>query len=187
MFCTRRTHFFPTAFVCPFPGCGRRFNVNSNMRRHLRNHTSPATRSNSFTPYTYPLTTCPRNLPFNTSSSSITSSRSPSSSASSSPRGLRHAQLADSESDSEHIPDTESYWDVSDMEEASGRMKGLRLRSRSSPGARRTPPAFHGHSPESISVLLELQRSRSRSCSQPGCQCTLPAALHPSDSQRLRK
>ena len=28
--------------MCPFPGCGRRFNVNSNMRRHLRNHTSPA-------------------------------------------------------------------------------------------------------------------------------------------------
>lgn len=30
---------FP-AFRCPWPKCGREFNVNSNMRRHLRNHTS---------------------------------------------------------------------------------------------------------------------------------------------------
>ena len=26
------------AFVCSYPGCNRRFNVNSNMRRHYRNH-----------------------------------------------------------------------------------------------------------------------------------------------------
>ncbi|KAI0333371.1 hypothetical protein GY45DRAFT_297326 [Cubamyces sp. BRFM 1775] len=26
------------AFQCPFPGCSRRFSVNSNMRRHYRNH-----------------------------------------------------------------------------------------------------------------------------------------------------
>ncbi|KAG7439654.1 uncharacterized protein BT62DRAFT_876340, partial [Guyanagaster necrorhizus] len=25
-------------FTCPFPGCGRGFNVKSNMRRHYRNH-----------------------------------------------------------------------------------------------------------------------------------------------------
>lgn len=47
-----------TAFVCPFPGCGRRFNVNSNMRRHLRNHTSG--RGSGAPPYTHPLTTAPR-------------------------------------------------------------------------------------------------------------------------------
>ena len=28
----------PLAYRCPFPGCGREFNVNSNMRRHWRNH-----------------------------------------------------------------------------------------------------------------------------------------------------
>ncbi|KAJ7024896.1 hypothetical protein C8F04DRAFT_897249, partial [Mycena alexandri] len=28
-------------FHCPHPGCGRAFNVNSNMRRHFRNHSSP--------------------------------------------------------------------------------------------------------------------------------------------------
>uniref|UniRef100_A0A0W0EYB1 C2H2-type domain-containing protein n=1 Tax=Moniliophthora roreri TaxID=221103 RepID=A0A0W0EYB1_MONRR len=30
-----------TAFRCPYPGCGREFNVNSNMRRHYRNHGVP--------------------------------------------------------------------------------------------------------------------------------------------------
>ncbi|KAK0196312.1 hypothetical protein F5146DRAFT_923163, partial [Armillaria mellea] len=32
------THTGATPFRCPFPGCGRGFNVNSNMRRHYRNH-----------------------------------------------------------------------------------------------------------------------------------------------------
>src|SRR5712672_1532678 len=33
------------AFKCPFPNCGREFNVNSNMRRHYRKHltTTPQT------------------------------------------------------------------------------------------------------------------------------------------------
>lgn len=29
------------AFACPFPGCGRRFSVMSNMRRHSRVHAQP--------------------------------------------------------------------------------------------------------------------------------------------------
>ena len=33
---------FPKAYRCPFPGCGREFNVNSNMRRHWRNHSRSA-------------------------------------------------------------------------------------------------------------------------------------------------
>ncbi|THU80881.1 hypothetical protein K435DRAFT_694748, partial [Dendrothele bispora CBS 962.96] len=32
------THTGATPFRCPYPGCGREFNVNSNMRRHYRNH-----------------------------------------------------------------------------------------------------------------------------------------------------
>ncbi|PBK90349.1 hypothetical protein ARMGADRAFT_296456 [Armillaria gallica] len=47
-------HTGATPFRCPFPGCGRGFNVNSNMRRHYRNHTNssgvslvPATLSSS--------------------------------------------------------------------------------------------------------------------------------------------
>lgn len=31
---------YPVAFKCPYPGCGRLFNVNSNMRRHYRAHSS---------------------------------------------------------------------------------------------------------------------------------------------------
>ncbi|KAF5372091.1 hypothetical protein D9758_004954 [Tetrapyrgos nigripes] len=34
------THTGATPFRCPFPNCGREFNVNSNMRRHYRNHTN---------------------------------------------------------------------------------------------------------------------------------------------------
>ncbi|KAJ3795350.1 hypothetical protein GGU11DRAFT_233218 [Lentinula aff. detonsa] len=36
------THTGATPFRCPFPKCGREFNVNSNMRRHYRNHLSPS-------------------------------------------------------------------------------------------------------------------------------------------------
>ncbi|KAJ6596176.1 hypothetical protein DFH09DRAFT_834630, partial [Mycena vulgaris] len=32
------THTGETPFICPHPGCGRSFNVKSNMRRHFRNH-----------------------------------------------------------------------------------------------------------------------------------------------------
>ncbi|RDB30242.1 C2H2 finger domain transcription factor mtfA [Hypsizygus marmoreus] len=35
------THTGATPFRCPWPDCGREFNVNSNMRRHYRNHTTP--------------------------------------------------------------------------------------------------------------------------------------------------
>ena len=33
-----RLFAFFAAFTCAFPGCNRKFNVNSNMRRHYRNH-----------------------------------------------------------------------------------------------------------------------------------------------------
>ncbi|KAJ7177354.1 hypothetical protein C8R43DRAFT_820207, partial [Mycena crocata] len=32
------THSGAQPFLCPYPACGRSFNVNSNMRRHFRNH-----------------------------------------------------------------------------------------------------------------------------------------------------
>ncbi|EMD41167.1 hypothetical protein CERSUDRAFT_80794 [Gelatoporia subvermispora B] len=39
------THTGEKPYVCEFPGCGRKFNVNSNMRRHYRNHcSSPSNR-----------------------------------------------------------------------------------------------------------------------------------------------
>ncbi|KAF7290258.1 C2H2 finger domain transcription factor mtfA [Mycena indigotica] len=38
----QNTHSGATPYPCPFPGCGRQFNVKSNMRRHHRNHAAPA-------------------------------------------------------------------------------------------------------------------------------------------------
>ncbi|KAJ7500076.1 hypothetical protein FB451DRAFT_976144, partial [Mycena latifolia] len=32
------THTGETPYKCPYPWCARAFNVNSNMRRHFRNH-----------------------------------------------------------------------------------------------------------------------------------------------------
>ncbi|KAI0060530.1 hypothetical protein BV25DRAFT_1786189, partial [Artomyces pyxidatus] len=32
------THTGDKPFRCPYPRCGKEFNVNSNMRRHYRNH-----------------------------------------------------------------------------------------------------------------------------------------------------
>jgi hypothetical protein len=40
-------------FRCPFPSCGREFNVNSNMRRHFRSHTPANFRSNSGPPVSF--------------------------------------------------------------------------------------------------------------------------------------
>ncbi|KAF5346247.1 hypothetical protein D9758_014373 [Tetrapyrgos nigripes] len=39
------THTGATPFQCPFPNCGRKFSVNSNMRRHYRNHIPPSLRA----------------------------------------------------------------------------------------------------------------------------------------------
>ncbi|KAJ6462480.1 hypothetical protein C8R45DRAFT_772240, partial [Mycena sanguinolenta] len=32
------THTGAMPFCCPYPHCGRAFNVNSNMKRHFRTH-----------------------------------------------------------------------------------------------------------------------------------------------------
>ncbi|KAN0109506.1 hypothetical protein V8E52_009149, partial [Russula decolorans] len=37
------THTGDKPFRCPFPNCGREFNVNSNMRRHYRKHLTSTT------------------------------------------------------------------------------------------------------------------------------------------------
>ncbi|KAF9445503.1 hypothetical protein P691DRAFT_777521 [Macrolepiota fuliginosa MF-IS2] len=51
------THTGATPFRCPWPKCGREFNVNSNMRRHLRNHTAnvnPETQEDGLANEAYP-------------------------------------------------------------------------------------------------------------------------------------
>lgn len=52
------------AFDCPYPGCGRAFNVSSNMRRHLRNHTKRPSQPQNTIPNSYPSDSGPkRNTP----------------------------------------------------------------------------------------------------------------------------
>ncbi|KAF8905416.1 hypothetical protein CPB85DRAFT_1224700 [Mucidula mucida] len=48
------THTGVTPFKCPFPNCGRLFNVNSNMRRHYRNHRVPRARHTETAEHWYP-------------------------------------------------------------------------------------------------------------------------------------
>ncbi|KAF9022809.1 hypothetical protein BDZ89DRAFT_956255, partial [Hymenopellis radicata] len=56
------THTGATPFQCPFPNCGRLFNVNSNMRRHYRNHRIPLVRHGETTAYWGPRTFVPPGL-----------------------------------------------------------------------------------------------------------------------------
>lgn len=172
-----------SAFVCPFPGCGRRFNVNSNMRRHLRNHTSPARPLNTAAPYTYPLTTVPR---------SLHPSASPMSSSS-----LGHPPIAvytrgsDTGSDEDELSESESasyrQENEHEVEVARTAIDRLRLRAYSTSNlpAQQNPSRSPQFSPRARQSVLH--RARSHSCTVPGCACGRPAALHPSsDSHRSR-
>ncbi len=131
------------AYECPFPGCGRKFNVNSNMRRHFRNHTSPS-RQTAASPYTYPLTTVPRPLPTGAHYNTMRSRQD-------TQQGLRprawtvatssSSAYTDSSDEDELSHDVRShpvldYRLEATMKEATARMDHLRLRSCSSPGLR---------------------------------------------------
>ncbi|PIL36344.1 transcription factor [Ganoderma sinense ZZ0214-1] len=48
------SHTGAQPFKCPFPGCSRRFSVNSNMRRHYRNHREGAPMTAQAHPYPTP-------------------------------------------------------------------------------------------------------------------------------------
>jgi hypothetical protein len=71
------------AFQCPYPGCNRKFNVNSNMRRHWRNHLTANRRRDAVArlvepnmpvPPTPPLSFSPTSSPRSHSSHSLPSS-----------------------------------------------------------------------------------------------------------------
>jgi hypothetical protein len=51
---TRVADWVLTAFRCPFPHCGREFNVNSNMRRHYRNHQNASMQQQQHPEMMYP-------------------------------------------------------------------------------------------------------------------------------------
>lgn len=139
------------------------------MRRHLRNHLSPS-RSTASSPYTYPLTTSPPSLSSTGAylpaapgyDAHAPMSRPRPSTVSSSP-----SIYTDSEDEHEfyaHLSPVVSHLDNDvEIQEASARMKRLRLRSYSSPGVR--PPYDH------TSLRYPSHRRTSSSCTVPGCRC----------------
>ncbi|OCH93291.1 hypothetical protein OBBRIDRAFT_771959 [Obba rivulosa] len=46
-----KTHTGEKPYMCPYPDCGRKFNVSSNMRRHYRNHSSSVSRHWNIPPF----------------------------------------------------------------------------------------------------------------------------------------
>ncbi|EKM58820.1 uncharacterized protein PHACADRAFT_248904 [Phanerochaete carnosa HHB-10118-sp] len=158
------THTGARPFECPFPGCGRRFNVNSNMRRHLRNHNSPSRPLNTASPYTYPLTTVPRPLPPTASTSYGAPVHPPAS---------NHTQYRSSDSGSEEDELSESEsWEHEREDELAEEVDRLRLRAHSTSSTASSPraqPASPSH------------HSRGGLCTTPGCRdCGRSTVLHPS-------
>ena len=151
------------AYVCPFPGCGRKFNVNSNMRRHFRNHTS-SSRHVAATPYTYPLTNTPRALPTATQSLRVDLKRDtlpPLRPRAWTVTGSNSSQYTDSDDDEEsynrrRIPQSafDGQFDV-EVRETVELVDRLRLRSHSSPGVRPTP--------------IRHRSPHASACNVPGC------------------
>ena len=151
------------AFKCPFPGCTRRFSVNSNMRRHYRNHREGAAMTAQAQPYRPPPTPTP---PAPSSSSyrvaePMTRSYYSASSASSSPL-----------SSPSHTDD--GHFDSPPEEPSAYTYLYERSRSRS----RSTVlPSSVVRAQDRASV----GGGRPRACTVPGCHCEIeaPGALRP--------
>ncbi|KAH9911336.1 uncharacterized protein BXZ73DRAFT_108071 [Epithele typhae] len=152
------SHTGAQPFECPFPGCTRRFSVNSNMRRHYRNHregalagsaaqTNPSPRMQYRNPYPPP----PYHAP----------SASPSASS---------AYSSFTEGSDDHPDTVTAHLDVPRSPTLSCASPPSRTRSHSD-----THPALR------VAPAVEPRR---RSCTVPGCDCdetpgTLrPAAFH---------
>ena len=191
--------FCQTAFICPYPGCQRRFNVNSNMRRHYRNHVSNNRRRDAVArlieptppnmPPTPPLSASPTDTPVSHFSGSLPSSASsdtstPLPSRSPSPVPSYYPQSEEEgdwfPSGSHYAPSTagsefatydrRAYRGPADAGPGPSRtIINRRQRSRSSP----VPPSAHrqAHHPGGPSQAVRPMRPRSSSCNVPGCNC----------------
>ncbi|KAI0701544.1 hypothetical protein C8T65DRAFT_788068 [Cerioporus squamosus] len=151
------SHTGAQPFECPFPGCTRRFSVNSNMRRHYRNHREGAGAAPPMPQYppTYYRTPDPPHPFYRTQSSPSTSS---------------HSSFSDSD-------------DRSDSAVSSAFPEDHRVHQPSQQGRTRSqsndfPPARAHDQDRSASG------SRPRSCTVPGCNCNqAPMALRPAFQQ----
>lgn len=169
--------FVTPAFQCPFPGCGRRFNVNSNMRRHFRNHTSPHQRLNAASPYTYPLTTIPRDrIGFSASCPTQPSMCPPP------PYGRGSSASA---SDEDELSEQEYLCDrrLEDTRDTFGRMR-IRAYSTSSASARESPANSPSMARRALSPVAHRPRSHTYT-GTPGYYVR-PNVLHPSSEAHRR-
>ncbi|RPD68864.1 hypothetical protein L226DRAFT_312279 [Lentinus tigrinus ALCF2SS1-7] len=151
------SHTGAQPFECPFPGCTRRFSVNSNMRRHYRNHREGAGAPPQMPQYppTYYRTPEPPHPYHQMQSSPSTSSYS-------------------SFSDSDDRSDVAVAGAFPDEHHMHRLPQQGRTRSQSND----FPPAG-AHDRERSSSA-----SRPRSCTVPGCDCNqAPMALRPAFQQ----
>jgi hypothetical protein len=189
---------YPSAFLCPYPNCQRRFNVSSNMRRHYRNHSSSNRRRDAVVrllepipaiPPTPPLSASPTDTPLSHFSGNLPSSASsdtstPSPSRSPSPLSPFHPRAAEesewsrddgyryssSRAGSNHSSSTVvSYHDPHVVRDADLEPSCAVSRQRSQSSP--IPPLPYGHAYHPSSGHLQPMRTRSRSCVDPDCDC----------------
>ncbi|KAF7789086.1 hypothetical protein EIP86_000019 [Pleurotus ostreatoroseus] len=186
------------AFQCPYPGCNRKFNVNSNMRRHWRNHlsasrgrrdsvteptmppTPPLTASASSSPRSHYTNSLPSSLSSNGSSAAY-DSRSPSPQESVSESGDGDARMRVDgrrpEMDAALPLHTVSTRPIHPMDVSAppaesryaGEQDALRWRQRS-----QSSPTSRYREPATTGRMHHHapgSRGRSNSCNVPGCDC----------------
>ncbi|KAI0751892.1 hypothetical protein C8Q80DRAFT_604762 [Daedaleopsis nitida] len=159
------SHTGAQPFECPFPGCTRRFSVNSNMRRHYRNHREAAGPSAQVQPYppAYYRTPEPPHSYYSTTMSTM-----------SSPSSSSHSSFADGD------------------DRADVAVRGLSDEHRAplppSPAAASAALSWQGRARADSDAYPPTQArpvSRPRACTVPGCNCNeAPSALRPAAFQQ---
>ncbi|KAI0773518.1 hypothetical protein C8Q74DRAFT_762762 [Fomes fomentarius] len=173
------SHTGAQPFECPFPGCTRRFSVNSNMRRHYRNHREGAAASPQVQPYPPAYYRSPEPPhPYYPPSMSSPSSSSQSSFDSDDRPDIAVAGGLPAPEPHAHSLSHSSYSHA--HPHAHGRAFPQRL-TRSNSEA--YPPGAQGRAPQDRDRPAGL---RPRACTVPGCNCNeAPAsALRPAAFQQ---